>query len=58
MEKRDNDNLVIEGNAFYEIDRECMERGLNRKRTAENKEGAGSNNSGNPRNTKRNRRIF
>lgn len=24
-----NQNLVIDGNAFYEIDRECMKKGLN-----------------------------
>ena len=27
--KRNNGDLIIDGNAFYEIDRECMNKGIN-----------------------------
>lgn len=30
MKAKRNENLVIEGNAFYEVDRECMNKGLNK----------------------------
>ncbi len=36
MKEKRNDNLIYEGNAFYEVDRECMKKGLNQK---EEKEG-------------------
>lgn len=29
MDKKVNNNLIIDGNAFYEIDSECMKKGLN-----------------------------